>query len=54
MAAPNPLPQFVYKIHLATHDPKPQVAEIDIKDGFVHLSTAQQVRNTYSEELDWF
>lgn len=48
MAAPNPLPTYVYKI---LDGPPPQeslpaelpLSELDSNDGFIHLSTAAQV-----------
>lgn len=47
MAAPTPLPTYVYKILDAPPaEPLPSelpVSELDAKDGFVHLSTAAQV-----------
>ena len=47
MTAPTPLPAYVYKI-LDGPPTKPlpselPVSELDAKDGFVHLSTAEQV-----------
>jgi len=47
MAPPSPLPEFVYKITpTAPPDPIPEaypLSDLDRQDGFVHLSTAQQV-----------
>jgi uncharacterized protein (DUF952 family) len=49
MAAPSPLPEFVYKITpAAPPNPIPEeypLSELDQKDGFVHLSTGWQVRH---------
>ena len=49
MPAPVPLPTYIYKI--VPHDPRPltnglPVSELDRKDGFVHMSTAEQTPNT--------
>jgi hypothetical protein len=48
MEPPNPLPKYVYKI-IPTPPPNPipetyPLSLLDQKDGFVHLSTAKQVR----------
>lgn len=48
MQAPEPLPQYVYKI-IPTAPPSPipspyPLSALDEKDGFVHLSTSWQVR----------
>ena len=59
MSAPNPLPDFVYKIFANTSvyqgTPIPVPAswvfpqtDVDAKDGFVHMSTAQQLPGTLS------
>ncbi|KIW04469.1 uncharacterized protein PV09_04729 [Verruconis gallopava] len=57
MPAPSSLPEYVYKIVL--DDPTPflptglPVSELDKKDGFIHLSTAEQapvtVRRFYGD-----
>lgn len=47
MPAPEVLPRYVYKIvDAAPPSPLPEafpLSELDSKDGFIHLSTAQQV-----------
>ena len=47
MAAPEPLPKYIYKILPSPpQDPLPQefpLSQLDANDGFVHLSTATQV-----------
>lgn len=59
MAAPNPLPNFVYKIlpntpvYQGTPVPVPAdwefpQTEVDADDGFVHMSTASQLPGTLS------
>ncbi len=52
MAAPTPLPRYVYKIvPSAPPEPMPEhypLSELDQKDGFVHLSTSWQVRDIES------
>jgi len=50
MPPPSPLPKFVYKI-LPEAPPQPlpsalPLSELDAKDGFVHLSTAEQASAT--------
>jgi uncharacterized protein (DUF952 family) len=49
MPAPSPLPKFIYKI--VPQDPRPlgsglPISSLDRKDGFIHLSTAEQVPKT--------
>jgi uncharacterized protein (DUF952 family) len=49
MPAPSPLPESIYKI--VPSDPRPlanglPVSPLDAKDGFVHLSTAEQTPKT--------
>lgn len=50
MAAPSPLPTYVYKIlDGPPAEPLPAtlpVSDLDAKDGFVHLSVAAQVRHS--------
>jgi uncharacterized protein (DUF952 family) len=46
MAQPDPLPTYVYKIHLPPPASLSTLSEIDRRDGFVHLSTAAQVPST--------
>ena len=52
MPAPSPLPQYVYKIlSEAPPDPLPlslPLSALDAKDGFIHLSTAEQIPATAS------
>lgn len=52
MPAPSPLPQYVYKIFPeAPPDPLPSSlprSALDAKDGFIHLSTAEQIPATAS------
>lgn len=52
MPAPSPLPQFVYKIlPEGPPDPLPlslPKSALDAKDGFIHLSTAEQIPATAS------
>lgn len=50
MAAPSPLPNYLYKI-LPSPPPQPlpavlPLSPLDSKDGFIHLSTAVQVPKT--------
>ena len=52
MPAPSPLPQYVYKI-LPERPPYPLPSSLpksalDAKDGFIHLSTAEQIPATAS------
>ncbi|SPN97715.1 uncharacterized protein DNG_01228 [Cephalotrichum gorgonifer] len=58
MAAPNPLPTYVYKILDAPpKDPLPgelPLSELDKQDGFIHLSTANQVANTANLFFDGY
>lgn len=59
MPAPSPLPTYLYKI-LPTAPPSPlptrlPLSDLDRKDGFIHLSTAEQVPGTaakYFSEFD--
>lgn len=49
MPAPSQLPKYIYKI--VPEDPRPigsglPVSDLDRKDGFIHLSTADQVAKT--------
>jgi uncharacterized protein (DUF952 family) len=47
MAAPVPLPKYIYKIVPADPQPVPgalPLSDLDRNDGFLHLSTAEQVR----------
>ena len=49
MMSPDPLPKYIYKI-LPSPAPEPfpdalPYSALDAKDGFVHLSTATQVRS---------
>ena len=49
MPAPSPLPTFIYKIVPA--EPRPlanglPVSQLDAKDGFIHMSTAEQTPKT--------
>ena len=52
MPAPSPLPQYVYKIlPEGPADPLPSnlpKSALDAKDGFIHLSTAEQIPATAS------
>ena len=52
MPAPSPLPQYLYKIlPEAPPDPLPSSfpkSALDEKDGFIHLSTAEQIPGTAS------
>ena len=52
MPAPSPLPQYVYKIlSEALPDPLPSslpMSALDANDGFIHLSTAEQIPATAS------
>lgn len=52
MPAPSPLPRYLYKIlPEAPPDPLPlnlPLSELDAKDGFIHLSTAEQIPKTIS------
>ena len=52
MPAPSPLPQYVYKIlPEGPSDPLPlslPLSALDAKDGFIHLSTAEQIPGTAS------
>ena len=52
MPAPSPLPQYVYKIlPEGPPDPLPSrlpKSALDEKDGFIHLSTAEQIPGTAS------
>jgi hypothetical protein len=43
MAAPEPLPRYVYKIHVPGPSSLKELSELDRQSGFIHLSTAQQV-----------
>jgi uncharacterized protein (DUF952 family) len=50
MAAPSPLPTFLYKI-LPSAPPSPlparlPLSDLDRNDGYIHLSTAEQVPST--------
>ncbi|PKS07687.1 hypothetical protein jhhlp_006295 [Lomentospora prolificans] len=49
MSAPNPLPQYVYKImHTEPPGQLPDelpLSELDSNDGFIHLSVAKQIPN---------
>jgi uncharacterized protein (DUF952 family) len=50
MAAPNPLPKYIYKIVPADPQPLPEalpLSDLDRNDGFLHLSTAAQVQLTF-------
>lgn len=52
MSPPSPLPTYIYKI-LPTAPPQPlpaalPLSELDQKDGFIHLSTSDQVAGTAS------
>jgi len=50
MPAPSPMPQYVYKIPPeAPPSPLPRalpLSDLDAKDGFIHLSTAEQTPDT--------
>jgi uncharacterized protein (DUF952 family) len=49
MPAPTPLPKYIYKI--VPNDPRPlkdglPISDLDGKDGFIHMSTAEQTPKT--------
>jgi hypothetical protein len=49
MSPPDPLPNYVYKILTSAPGEDLQdleLSEIDFQDGFIHLSTAEQVCRT--------
>lgn len=55
MPAPSPLPQYLYKI-LPSAPPSPlpprlPLSDLDRKDGYIHLSTSEQVASTADK---WF
>lgn len=58
MPAPSPLPQYLYKIlPSAPPSPLPQrlpLSDLDRKDGYIHLSTSEQVASTADKWFDTF
>ena len=44
MSTPDPLPEYIYKIHTADAASLTSVSELDRKSGYIHLSTATQVQ----------
>ncbi|KAH7075263.1 hypothetical protein FB567DRAFT_187259 [Paraphoma chrysanthemicola] len=58
MPAPSPLPNYLYKI-LPSAPPSPlpaclALSDLDRKDGYIHLSTAEQVASTADKWFDSF
>lgn len=58
MSAPSPLPKYLYKI-LPSAPPSPlperlPLSDLDRKDGFIHLSTSDQVASTADKWFDSF
>jgi uncharacterized protein (DUF952 family) len=58
MPAPSPLPQYLYKI-LPSAPPSPlpsrlPLSDLDCKDGYIHLSTSEQVASTADKWFDSF
>jgi uncharacterized protein (DUF952 family) len=58
MPAPSPLPTYLYKI-LPTAPPLPlpsrlPLSDLDRKDGYIHLSTSDQVASTADKWFDSF
>lgn len=58
MPAPSPLPTYLYKI-LPSAPPSPlplrlSLSNLDRKDGYIHLSTAEQVASTADKWFDNF
>ena len=58
MPAPSPLPNYLYKI-LPSAPPSPlptrlPLSDLDRKDGYIHLSTAEQVASTADKWFDSF
>jgi uncharacterized protein (DUF952 family) len=55
MPAPSPLPQYLYKIlpsaPPSTLPSRLPLSELDHKDGYIHLSTSEQVASTADK---WF
>jgi len=56
MTAPSPLPNYLYKI-LPSAPPSPlptrlPLSELDKNDGFIHLSTSEQVPGTADKWFD--
>ncbi|KAF2669992.1 hypothetical protein BT63DRAFT_227391 [Microthyrium microscopicum] len=43
---PNPLPEFIYKIHLPAEDFNYKLSDFDRVSGFIHLSVWEQVFKT--------
>jgi len=58
MSTPSPLPQYLYKIlPSAPPSPLPQrlpLSDLDRKDGYIHLSTSEQVASTADKWFDTF
>jgi uncharacterized protein (DUF952 family) len=58
MSAPSPLPQHLYKI-LPSAPPSPlpsrlPLSDLDRNDGYIHLSTSEQVASTADKFFDTF
>ncbi|KAF2114084.1 hypothetical protein BDV96DRAFT_647570 [Lophiotrema nucula] len=58
MPAPSPLPTYLYKI-LPSAPPSPlpdrlPLSDLDSKDGFIHLSTAEQTASTLDKYFGTF
>jgi uncharacterized protein (DUF952 family) len=58
MPAPSPLPQYLYKIlpsaPPSTLPSRLPLSDLDLKDGFIHLSTSEQVASTADKWFDTF
>ncbi|KAL5118711.1 hypothetical protein ACEQ8H_003388 [Pleosporales sp. CAS-2024a] len=58
MPAPAPLPQYLYKIlpsaPPSSLPPRLPLSDLDRKDGYIHLSTSEQVASTADKWFDTF
>ncbi|KAF1919389.1 hypothetical protein BDU57DRAFT_512457 [Ampelomyces quisqualis] len=58
MPAPSPLPRYLYKIlpsaPPSTLPPRLPLSDLDRKDGYIHLSTSEQVASTADKWFDTF